>query len=144
MYCRFPIQYIFFVLIWAIPDVCPPQGLLWVLVILFSCYLPIWPFCYILSVPIFSFKIVLFLLHPIVGSSRAFSTYLSVEFSFLILECPILFVLLDTVSMSFKSFAYIFWFISSSYIDRRISCFWDCGGTRIHPSILLCVFFFLP
>ena len=37
--------------------------------ICFSCYLSIWPFCYVHSVPIFYSKIILFPLHPVVDLS---------------------------------------------------------------------------
>ena len=52
----------------------------------FVCYLSIRPFCYVLSVPIFFSK---------------FFCFLCIRL--LILLCPVLFVLLDPVSISFKS-----------------------------------------
>ena len=51
---------------------------------------------------------------------RAFSSYSLVEFSFAILESPVLIVLHDPVSLAFKS---LFWFISSSCIVRFVCCF---------------------
>ena len=57
----------------------------------FSCYLSIWPFCYVLSVPIFYFKIVLLPLHSIVGLSLCI-LHLPVV-SFLLLFSNVLFCL---------------------------------------------------
>ena len=59
----------------------------------FLCYLVILHFCYVLFVPLFFSKIVLLRLHPVAGMSSCIH-HLLVEFSFVILECPDLFVLL--------------------------------------------------
>ena len=50
----------------------------------------------------------------------AFSSHLIVDFSLIILKCSVLFVLLDHVSVSFKS---LFWFISSSSQTYLMFCF---------------------
>ena len=60
----------------------------------FMFFLSTQPFCYVLSIPIFYGKIILF---PLLVCPHAFSTYLLVEFSFVILGCQVLFVLLDHV-----------------------------------------------
>ena len=88
---------------------------------LFLYYLSIRSFCYILFIPIFYSQIVLFPLHLVVG----ISPNLLVEFSFVISECLILFLLLDPVSVTFKSpfFRNIFWFFFSSYLVRLVSSF---------------------
>ena len=69
------------------PNVWLPRILLTVLLILFSCYLSIQYFHYVLSVSIFHFKIVLFLL---VVDLSLFTLYRLVEFSFVILKYPVL------------------------------------------------------
>ena len=52
------------------PDLCPPQDLLQVLLILFSCYLSIQHFCCVLFVSIFYSAFVLFLLQLVVDKSK--------------------------------------------------------------------------
>ena len=61
------------------------------------------PFGYIFFVPIFTQKLFCFLYIWSLVCPRAFSSYLLVTFSFVILECPVLFLWLDPVSISFKS-----------------------------------------
>ena len=73
----------------------------------FSCYLSHWSFSYILSVLIFYSKIVLFLCIRLLVNPHAFPTYWLVNFSFIILECPVLFVLLVPVSVSFKPLIFL-------------------------------------
>ena len=65
-----------------------------VLVILFSCYSSIWPFCLVLSIPKFNSKIVLRSLHPVFGMSR----YL----------------------LNLPTFANTFWFISLIFLLQLI------------------------
>ena len=76
------------------------QDLLPVLLILFSCYLSTRFFYSVLSVLLSRSKVILFLLliYP-----SDFSTDLLVEFHFVILEGPVLFMLLDPVPISFES-----------------------------------------
>ena len=81
------------VLLWVIPDVFPPKGLLQVLVILFHVI-----YSFSLSVMFFPFpyftpKLFCFLWFWLLVCACAFSIYS--EFSFVVLERPVLFVLLD-------------------------------------------------
>ena len=69
---RFPIWYFFLVLLWVNRCVFSPSVLLRVLL-----SLSIRLFCYVLFVPIFCSKIVLFPCHPVVG---AFNLFLLIEF----------------------------------------------------------------
>ena len=74
-----------------------------ILVALFPCCWFILLFCYVLFVPIFCSKIVLFFIIRSLVRLQASSPYLLVEFSFVVLECSVLSVLFDPVSVSVKS-----------------------------------------
>ena len=119
---RFASQYYFLVLLWAIPGICPPQGLLLVLGILFSCYLSIRHFCYFLSFQIFYYKIVLLTLRPVVSLSscilhRLISNYFKLFWN--VLFC--LYCLIQSrYILRFLSFVDIFWFIASISIVRFV------------------------
>ena len=86
-----------------IPGVYPPQSLPRVFAILFPCYLSIRSFCYVFLFPYLTPKLFCFHCIQLLVCPRAVSTYLLVEFSFFILKCLVLIVLLDPVSVSFKS-----------------------------------------
>ena len=75
--------------------------------------------------PYFTPKLLCFLCIRFFVCPRAYSTYLWVEFSFVILECPVcLYCLtLSRYTLSILSFANIFWFISSCYVVRLTYCF---------------------
>ena len=78
-----------------------------------------------LSVSIFNSKIIIFLLHPNIDLDL-WTPYLWVEFSFVILEGPVLNMYCLTLSryhLSLISFANVFWFISSWCINRLL-CGW--------------------
>ena len=62
---------------------------------------------------------------------NAFSPYLLVEFSFVVLECPVLSVFFGPISVF--SFANTFWFISSSVLFLLIVLFFS-----FHPDISSC------
>ena len=132
--------------------VYPPHSLLWLLVILISCCLSTFEvfmlllkefqfletFCYILPVRKFNSKNVVFFLFPLLLIyPYAFFTYLLADFSFLILEYP---VLLDPVPVSFKSpFLLTMSFDLSLKLHRRIcllSCFWLSVPVNPHVFIL--------
>ena len=111
----------------------------------FSCYLSIRPFSSVLSVPILYSQYFCFLCIWLILYLRAIATYLMLEFYFVILEYPVLFLLLDLVCVSFKLpffIQYIFWF-SSPCIVRLDSFFFvflsfhPNISTRVFPSITI-------
>ena len=122
------------------PDVCPAQDIR-DLVILFSSYLSIWPFWYCPFFPICYSKIILFPLHPVVASYPcAFSTDSMVEFSFVILKCPVfLGGCISWPCPCIPFFANIFWFITSSYTFWLVCCFFFL----VFSSLLFFSFSFL-
>ena len=71
-----------------------------ILVILFLLYLFIWPFYYVPSVPMFYSEICLFPLHPVVVLPSCILPRLVAR---IFCSFPLLLVLLDPVSVSFKS-----------------------------------------
>ena len=91
-------------LVLAIPGVCLLQGLRRVLIILFHIIHSIGLFVMFFLFPYFNPKLFCFIY--VLVYLHEFSTYLVVEFSFVILEFPVLFVLLDSVLVSFKSSFY--------------------------------------
>ena len=100
-------------------------------------------FCYILSVPYFTPKSFCFVYIWLLVRPRAFSTYLWLEFPFVLLEFPVLFVLLDFITVSF--FANTFWFISSSCMVRLVCCFglvFSSQHIPVFPFIARCHSFF--
>ena len=127
--------------LWVIIGVCPPYNLLQVLVIFFSCYFSIQPFCYVLYIPIFYIKIALLFCIRLFVCPRAFSTNLLVEFLFVFwnglfcLYCLTLY----PYHLCLSSFANIFWFISSSCIVRSV-----CNFVLVFSfqHILVCFSFF--
>ena len=88
---------------------------------LFSSYLSIQLFCYVLSISIFYSKIILLPMQLVVRWSSCIVDLL-VGFSFVILECPVLFALFNLVLITFKSsvFCRYRWLISSSIL--RLVC----------------------
>ena len=90
---------IFWVLLLLSPGVSRLGGFLQVLAILFSCYLSIRSSCYVLSVPIPCFCFLCFQLFICLW---AFSIDLLVNFSFAILEDPVLLALFDSIPVSFE------------------------------------------
>ena len=109
------------VLFWVSPNVCQPLGLLQFLVILF---MVVYSFsfsvmCFLF--PDFASELICFLCIWLFISLYVFSADLSIEFSVVILESPVLFillVLLSFVPISFESpfFFNIFQLFSSSFI----------------------------
>ena len=78
----------FFEFLWLFFDVICLFGLS-VMLFLFSYFTPTFIFC--------------FLCNGCLLCLRAFSIYFLVQFSFVLLECPILFAVLNSISLSFKS-----------------------------------------
>ena len=89
---------------------------------LFSFYLSIRSFYYVLSVTMFYSKIVLFLLHQVIGM---YSCILNLLRGRIFLHYFGMFVLVDSimVSFNFSFFSNNFKFISSSYIVQLVFCF---------------------
>ena len=110
----------FWVLLLVFSGLCSPRGLL-VLLILFSCYLSIQNFCFVLF-SYFTSKFFCFFCLQLLICPCALAICLSVEVFFVILECRVLFILLDPVSVPFPfyRFADIFRFISSICVDTNI------------------------
>ena len=81
-----------------------------ILVILFSCYLSIWPFCYALSVPIVYFKTVLFSLHEVI------------DLFLCILLCS--FCSHSLLQNCFVFFAWGYWFVLMHLFIEFFSLFW--------------------
>ena len=92
----------FWVLLWAISGVFLPRGLLRVLVILFSCYLSIRPFSYVVSVPIFYFKMALIPFNPVVDLPTCILHQLNGNVFVCYFWNMFFVVLLDFVSILFK------------------------------------------
>ena len=139
-------------LLWAIPGVLSPHVLFRVLVILFPCYLSIRPFWCVLSVPTFYSSFLSYasvcwyvLVHN--------SSYLLVEFSFVILESPILLVLFTSVLLSFTSpffrqylLIYLFKFFLSDLSTVSFCSFYFNLFLCFSPSLASCCcnFFLCP
>ena len=100
----------FWALLWVNQGIYLPSGLLSILAIRFLCYLSIQIFCYEFYVSIFCSKIDLFPLYSVVGMSLHLPHYLLVEFSFVILKCPVLSLLFDSLSISFL-FSFFYWYL---------------------------------
>ena len=90
----------FLVFLKAIPDLCLTQDFFRVLVILFSCYLSIRLSLIFLLFPYFTKRLFCFFFILLLVCSCAFLTYVQVEFSIVILEFRVLFVLLKSFSVS--------------------------------------------
>ena len=112
------------VFLWTTQCLFPLQGLFRILMNLFSYLSLIKPFYY---VPILNTKF-FFSLYPIIYCPRAFSMFQLAEFSFIILECSVLFALFNTVSLSFKSSFFRQYQRSSRCTVRQL--FWS-----FHPNI---------
>ena len=112
----------FWVLLWAIPGVCPPQVLLQALVILFFMWSSVRPFCYVLSVSILLSEIDFCVCWFALVHSPPTCLY-----NFISLFCNLLFCLhcltLSSYLLRPPSFANILWFISSSCIVKLVCCF---------------------
>ena len=109
-----------------------PQCPLHIFLFLFFMFWSIHYFCYGLPIFIFYSKIVLFILHPC-----AIITNMLVEYSLIILERPVSFVLLDTVPVPFESsFFKIFWFIYFNWVVRLV-CSCLLGFSSFH-WVLVC------
>ena len=108
---------LFTVLLWAIPSVL---SLLRVLVILFSCYLLIWSFCCVLSVPTFYSNIVF---PPVVSMSSCILLLLVGRILFWKVLFWLYCLILSQYLLGLLSFAKVFWFISVSCILRFVHCF---------------------
>ena len=121
-------------LLWAIPGVCPSQGCLRLLVILFSCYLFNRLFCYVFfrflyfTPKLFCFLCILLFICP-----RAFSTYLLVTFESLFFRQY--FFYLSLQGLSDLSAVLFFVFFLYLYISAHVHFFFS-----IH-NILSCFFF---
>ena len=87
--------------------------------------------------PYFSPKSLGFFFIPLLVCFRVISSQLLIEFSFIVLECPVLSVLFYHLSISLPSFARTFCFISSSCIVN-FSCFLFSFLFLITPSYFLC------
>ena len=114
--------------------------LLRVLLILFSYYWSLQAVMLLLF-PYFTPNWFCFLCILLLGCPRTFSTYLLVEISFVILAYPVLLVMLDLVSVSFKKlfFHQNFWFISS-LPELSAVLFWSFHtniSLRVFPSLVL-------
>ncbi len=110
----------------------------------FSSYLSIRPFCYVLSLfPHFTPKLFCFLCIRLLVCTRSFPTNLLVEFSFVILECPDLFLLLDLVSVSFKSLFFRQYLLIYSFKLHHQTCqrfcfvFYPNISLRFFPTLHL-------
>ena len=138
---------IFLVTFWVVRCVFPLRGLPRVLLVLSSYRLFIQLFRYAFSVAIFSSKIVRFLWCLVFVSFCVIPSQLLIESSFVILECPIMFVLFYPFNL--PSFARTFWFISlncSVIFSRVVFCilFPQIPGSSCF-TILVCFrrFFYL-
>ena len=96
-------------LLWGIHSVCVPRGLPQVLAVLYSCSSSIQLSCYIFSIPISCTKTLFFPLHPFHGMSPHILHKLVGRIFFRYFGSPVLFVLLDPISVTFEClFFYLF------------------------------------
>ena len=117
---------------WAIPSVLSPLDLLWVLAILFSCYISNWLFCYVLLFSYCTTKLLCHCAFSIKLVGRIFFRFFGyVLFS---LHC----LTFSWYLLYLSSFINIFWFISLSCIFKLV-----CGFVLFFSShsILTCISF---
>ena len=102
-------------LLFVNPGVCPPRGLLQDLVILFYAIYPLAQSVMFFLFPYLATKLFFIFCIRLLICPRAFSTYLLVEFSFVILGDPVLVVLFDSILVSlqcpfFRPYLWIYFF----------------------------------
>ena len=107
---------LFGVLLGEIPAVCSPHDDLRVLVILFHVICPVGVSLMSFLFPYFTLELFCFLRIRLLVCPRAFSTYLLLKCSFVILKYPVF--LCFSVSLSLFYSAHIFWFIYLTCIVR--------------------------
>ena len=111
-----------------------------VLMALFPCYLSIRIFCYVLFVPIFCSKIVLFPCHPVVDMSPCIHSLLTGWIFFRCFGMSVLSVLFYPVSISFWSSFFrqyiLIYFFESNFLSSLLCCF--SLFVQTYSSFFLC------